>query len=164
MKQQILQLDRSRPWSKKYDLLVFCSAPAPLGPGPFGPAPKSRAIWAQAHLGPGPFGPRAHLGPGPFGPGPIWAQAHLGQGPFGPRPVWAQACLARDHFPFGTNSEIVRIACLCLSLCLALSLYLCQLPMKAHRGLAWAGRVQGPWALGLGGPCANGLPKTGSPA
>ena len=129
-----------------------------------GPGPKGAGTRLGPRPNPGPFGPRLIWARARLDPGPIWAQAHLGQGPFGPRPVWAQACLARDHFPFGTNSEIVRIACLCLSLCLALSLYLCQLPMKAHRGLAWAGRVQGPWALGLGGPCANGLPKTGSPA
>jgi hypothetical protein len=56
------------------------------------------ASWARAHLGPGPFGPgpvwaRAHLGPGPFGPGPIWAQAHLAPGPFGPGPIWPGAHL-----------------------------------------------------------------------
>ena len=114
-------------------LFIFLLRPRPIGPGP---------IWA-----------RAHLGPGPFGPGPVWAQARLDPGPFGPRPVWARARLARAHFPFGTNSQNYMHG-----LCLSLSICLCQLPMRAHKGLAWPGAILGPRALGSGrgGPWAHG--------
>ena len=58
--------------------LLFCSAAACLGSGPFGPRP----IWAQAQLS-----------LGSFGPGPVWTRARLGAallgrvGPFALRPI-----------------------------------------------------------------------------
>ena len=72
-------------------------ARAHLGPGP---------VWARAqfgpgpNLGPGPFWARAHFGPGPIlGPG---ARAHMGPGPNGPWPIWALAQKIKT-FPWCTS-------------------------------------------------------------